>query len=698
MPLSERPVVHEPSIFPYLFSGKLLLRNEIPLDEPTFQHQLSTKNFTPIVSMKRKNFTYQCQRCGNQQRSLFAQMPCASCGTTHAYCRNCIEMGRVMECEPLYYWSGEEPHWPPHETPCSWEGELTLVQQRAAERITRAINTEEKELLIWAVCGSGKTEMLFPGITEALHLGKRVCIATPRADVVRELLPRIQKAFRSIEVQGLYGGSEKKEGTAQIIIATTHQLLRYKSAFDVLIIDEIDAFPFHADPTLPYVTNRAKSNTSTTIYLTATPRKNLHKQIMQKKLVHIFVPIRFHGHPLPVPKLKMSFSLKRELVNKKVPQAFMKWIKNRENPDRQLLIFVPTIQLAETMKDKVADCLLNVGLIKAIEKAQAVHASDPNREEKVQLFRDRKIDTLLTTTILERGVTFPSVDVAILDTGHEVFDEAALVQIAGRAGRSPDDPTGEVIFFHDGKTEAMMRAVQSIRQMNKRGSYEMYCLWCNTQIIPEVSWGNLFLLTKPKWLCQACEGELEILQGKRCRCCSRVDEDELCSDCKWWDRHFSSDPITFNFSVFSYNLQMQDMIAKWKYRGDYHLGNAFKPIFRRSFHDTFSFLKKDAIAVPIPLSKERLLERGFNQAKMLADFLPVETEEIITRTHTEKQSKKTRRERIGTKNPFVITKSINKPVILVDDIYTTGTTLRHAGVLLQGHGCPKVYAYTLIRG
>jgi len=76
---------------------------------------------------------------------------------------------------------------------------------------------------------------------------------------------------------------------------------------------------------------------------------------------------------------------------------------------------------------------------------------------------------IITTTILERGVTFPSVDVVIFDAGHEVFDEAALVQIAGRAGRSEDDPRGEVIFFHDGKTEAMVQAINAIKQMNKRG-------------------------------------------------------------------------------------------------------------------------------------------------------------------------------------------------------------------------------------
>src|SRR5690625_8008674 len=84
------------------------------------------------------------------------------------------------------------------------------------------------------------------------------------------------------------------------------------------------------------------------------------------------------------------------------------------------------------------------------------------------MFRENKTHILLTMTILERGVTFPAIDVAVLDAGHIVFDEAALVQIAGRAGRSHLDPTGEVVFFHDGKTNGMYDAIDSIRSEERR--------------------------------------------------------------------------------------------------------------------------------------------------------------------------------------------------------------------------------------
>lgn len=448
------------------FTGKILLRNEIPLDDETLQDLLTQQFFSKIPAIEQHFWGNRCRRCGNQKKWLFAAMPCARCGETHPYCRKCIEMGRVTTCEPLYFWTGPAPAWPIHQNPCAWQGELTHFQQKAAKEIQATMTQSNGKLIVWAVCGAGKTEMLFEGLTESLQGGKRVCLATPRADVVRELLPRFTAAFPDVTIGALYGGSEDKEAKSQFIIATTHQLLRFAYAFDVVIIDEIDAFPFHADPSLPFATNRAAKPNAAMIYLTATPRKQQRRLIDTKKLPAVFVPLRFHGQPLPVPKFHMCFDLKKSLNKDQPPRAFFRWLANRENPHRQLLVFVPTIALAEKFEVALREQLRETTAPAAIE---SVHAADPDRADKVQQFRNQKSSILITTTILERGVTFPSVDVAIIHAGHEVFDEAALVQIAGRAGRSVDDPTGEVIFYHDGKTEAMVKAVASIKKMNQRG-------------------------------------------------------------------------------------------------------------------------------------------------------------------------------------------------------------------------------------
>ncbi|UFT98558.1 DEAD/DEAH box helicase [Radiobacillus kanasensis] len=448
------------------YAGRLLLRHEISIDESHFQQLLSNQYFQEINPFDRLPRGYRCRRCGNKASHLFSTFPCSVCEEEHHYCRSCIEMGRVSDCEKLYMWTGPDPNWAEIEKPCQWNGELTAAQSGASERFIEAIR-EKQELLLWAVCGSGKTEMVFPGIGFALEQGLRVCLATPRVDVVRELLPRFQAAFPNVSIAALYGGSTDKNLASPLVLATTHQLLRYANAFDVMIIDEVDAFPFHHSKTLPYATNRAVKPTSTTVYLTATPRKDLKRRMTRKELDTVFVPTRYHGHPLPVPSMRMCWDLKKARSIHSPPKAFFQWFTRRKNPNRQLLIFVPTIEIAERLRNtlQTKDNFMN-------QKIESVYSSDPEREEKVEHFRNKEYNIMITTTILERGVTFPSVDVTILDAGHEVFDEAALVQIAGRAGRNANDPDGEVVFYHDGRTEAMVKAIQSIKEMNKRGGFK----------------------------------------------------------------------------------------------------------------------------------------------------------------------------------------------------------------------------------
>lgn len=449
------------------YQGKLLLRDEIYLDETTFQSLLHLQYFTAIPSIQSKHFTTTCMRCNNQNQSQFASIDCARCKKTHPYCRKCLTMGRVLFCEPLYAWTKNVYSYPRLSDACTWKGTLTSAQQRAADEIHRTV-TVTGELLVWAVTGAGKTEMLFPGITTALEQGKRVCLATPRADVVRELLPRIQSAFSNVSIQALYGGSKDKHGTAPFIIATTHQLLRYIDTFDVLIIDEIDAFPYHLDESLQFAAKRAVKQTASLIYLTATPRKKLRQQVQLKKINYVFVPARFHGHPLPIPTNVYCARLKRYLDQTIIPQRFIEWLHKRNNKTRQLLIFIPTIELASTLLEPLTNELLEQKVLNHRGEMVYVHAEDKEREQKIERFRKRELYALLTTTILERGVTFPSIDVAVLHAGHDVFDEPALVQIAGRAGRSATDPTGEVVFFHDGITDAIKSAQHSIMEMNQR--------------------------------------------------------------------------------------------------------------------------------------------------------------------------------------------------------------------------------------
>lgn len=226
----------------------------------------------------------------------------------------------------------------------------------------------------------------------------------------------------------------------------------------------------------------------------------------------------------------------------------------------------------------------------------------------------------------------------------------------------------------------------------------MTCLWCD-ESLAHITWNNLFAGPHNQFLCGLCESELEkINRLNRCETCDADSESKLCADCIFWDNNFQSNrPLIKNKSIFKYNHFLKEMITKWKYRGDYVLGYAFKRDFMTYFNQLFQH-EKDLLIVPIPLSQERLRERGFNQSSLLASFLPHQTGEVLERIHTEKQAKKSRAERLNQLNPFVCKHKIKNPVVLVDDLYTTGATIYAAAEKLRENGCPKIFSFTLVRG
>jgi competence protein ComFA len=161
---------------------------------------------------------------------------------------------------------------------------------------------------------------------------------------------------------------------------------------------------------------------------------------------------------LPVPAFKWCGNWEKALKKDKLPAAVTQWIKKRLDTQKQCLLFLPKIDKME----KVLSLLQ-----KLHPKIETVHAEDPDRKIKVQQMRDKEIPMLLTTTILERGVTFPNIDVAVLGTEDRIFTESALVQIAGRVGRSAQFPNGDITFFHYGKTESMVKARRQTLKMNE---------------------------------------------------------------------------------------------------------------------------------------------------------------------------------------------------------------------------------------
>ncbi len=90
--------------------------------------------------------------------------------------------------------------------------------------------------------GAGKTEMIYNIVAYVLENKGHVAIASPRVDVCRELFLRMQRDF-TCSISLLHAESEPYDGSP-LVIATTHQLLKFYQNFDLVIVDEVDAYPF----------------------------------------------------------------------------------------------------------------------------------------------------------------------------------------------------------------------------------------------------------------------------------------------------------------------------------------------------------------------------------------------------------------------------------------------------------------------
>ncbi|MGN7479610.1 DEAD/DEAH box helicase [Solibacillus silvestris] len=338
----------------------------------------------------------------------------------------------------------------------TWTGKLTPHQQKAADELAASIE-QNRNHLVHAVCGAGKTEILFAAIYHSLKAGKRVCVATPRTDVVLELYPRFQQVFQHIAIHALYGGAQNDLQFAQLVLVTTHQLYRFEKAFDVMIVDEADAFPYTFDEALQRAVVKAKKDGAPIAFVTATPSTKLIIQQKKENWGYSFIARRFHGYVLPVPRFQSLWNYEKALRKQKIPIKLEKWVKQRLHHNEPFLIFFPTIELMEQAAPQFQ---------KIEETIESVHSEDPDRKEKVLQLRNEERKGLLTTTILERGITIKNVQVAVVGAESPIFNASALIQISGRVGRNMKFPAGDIVLFHHGITVEMDTARKKIMEMN----------------------------------------------------------------------------------------------------------------------------------------------------------------------------------------------------------------------------------------
>ncbi len=160
------------------------------------------------------------------------------------------------------------------------------------------------------------------------------------------------------------------------------------------------------------------------------------------------------------------------------------------------------------------------------------------------------------------------------------------------------------------------------------------------------------------------------------------------------------------FSPLIYDGFLREIIIEAKFKGKFQyytmLMNKVYDIFQKNFTELGSSAKA---IIPIPLSKQRLRERGYNQSMLIARFLskklniPILSDSLIKVRHTIPQSMLGEKDRIkNIKGAFLLKKSLKTDkIILVDDIITSGATINEASLALKKGGVNEIRVFSLCR-
>ena len=389
-----------------------------------------------------------CHRCGNNSRKYFYQYYSRFHGSDVTYCLKCVSIGRSDSVTPLTAVHVERAM-----ESCRYHlnFDLSDSQKKASERVVQALENNEN-LLLYAVTGAGKTEISFEAISLARQRGLNVAFVSPRIDVVKEVYLRLAAAFKDARIDLLYSGV-KVAFDHRFTVCTVHQLYNHISHFDLIIVDETDAFPLPEDSQLMDAILRAATEKSSIILMTATPSKRMIDFAGRENVVTL--TRRYHGYDLAVPEI-IRGSADRDIQKNRLPEKLHMLIQNVIARDRRVLIFVPEISMMQQLFPLIRE---------KYPLSASVYSQDHERYLKVDSMRGDGTKVLLTTTILERGVTFENLDVIVL--GAEKFNSNSLIQICGRVGRKADDPTGSIWFMAAHHTGSIRRTIKIIKSFNK---------------------------------------------------------------------------------------------------------------------------------------------------------------------------------------------------------------------------------------
>ena len=201
-----------------------------------------------------------------------------------------------------------------------------------------------------------------------------------------------------------------------------------------------------------------------------------------------------------------------------------------------------------------------------------------------------------------------------------------------------------------------------------------------------------------------CKRQLVYIGKFRCLKCGKEIRDEnlqYCYDCKKINHIFEQ-----GIAVYKYTDGIKQSIYQYKYKNKREYATFYAKEIYRNCYQAFNMWQPDII-IPVPLYKSKYKIRGFNQAQLISEQLsrltniPTDDKILIRNRKTTPMKELNDKERLkNLKNAFIIGENIvkYKKVLIVDDIYTTGSTIDECSKVLKSNGVEQVYFVCLCIG
>ena len=203
------------------------------------------------------------------------------------------------------------------------------------------------------------------------------------------------------------------------------------------------------------------------------------------------------------------------------------------------------------------------------------------------------------------------------------------------------------------------------------------------------------------WLCKKCFEKIVQVKAPFCPFCYKLTpQGQYCSRCQ---RYYN---LTGVIIAAHYENPLKEAIHKFKYDKIKELAEPLAGLLIERLQ--LGFPRGDLVLVPIPLSKKRQLERGFNQAKILTERTGSEfdiplLDDILFRIKDRpaQVELRGRERRENVKGVFAVRGDIeqikNKTILLMDDVFTTGATLNEAAKVLKRARARNVWGLVLAK-